>query len=428
MRSKEKYISVYNIILFILVVSPIYQDSPLSKYLGAAGYSLLMPLSLIFLCIYIALEGKIYKNKYIHCLTNLGIWIFVVSIVAIFIWFILEKSISYIGENLVVKMIKVFLQYMSYVAYVYLLVGCLKKCGINVALKYAFYALIFMTIICYIELIQIPYAFQNLHNAAIFPYWRVRLLTLESSMTSLLIYNYIALAMIYAVLSKSKIKAIVVVLSGLYLFFNTGSKTLMISVVITFVVFFIINLKKISIKKMIIMGFSIILACGLLYGILPRFIESIAADVTQYTSVATRGYTILIGILLGLLFPFGVGGSVYMGVLQWALKKYIYIFDKLPIKLNTKEIMEIANSSTDNAVVIKSGLLQYNLYWGIIGTIIFIRNAVSLVRDVKTREHKYSDIIIAVFITNILLILLSNNFCFEFWLLYSIMIYLTLGE
>lgn len=419
--------SIYKTMLLLLVILPIYQDSPLSKYLGAAGYSLLMPLSLVLIFLLIIYEGRIYKNEYINTLMKLGIWIFIVSILAVIIWVVLEKSIVYIGENLIVKVFKVCLQYMSYVSYVYLMVECLKKCGVKTALKYAFYAMIIMTIICFIEIKQTPYAFEKLHFSGEFPYWRVRLLTLEASMTSLLIYNYAILAIVYALSCKSKIKLLIALFSSIYLFFNTGSKTLMISVAITFLIIFLMNIKKLSMKKIIKMLVILIVGFGVLYNILPKLIESFSTDMTEYTSVATRGYTIFIGILLGIFFPVGVGGSVYMGVLQWALKKYMFIFDLLPIKLNTKEIVEIANSKTDNAVTVKSGIFQYNIYWGIIGTLIFMRSIINLIKKIKESKYKFSNVIIAAFITNVLLIMFSNNFCFEFWLLYSINVYISLG-
>ena len=51
------------LLFFLLVFLPIYKDSPLSTYLGAAGFTLVLPLALIIATLYIVLK-KVKNTSY----------------------------------------------------------------------------------------------------------------------------------------------------------------------------------------------------------------------------------------------------------------------------------------------------------------------------------------------------------------------------
>ena len=105
MKTKRK--SFYKFLLFWLVILPIYQDSPLSKILGAAGYSVLMPVALILITLYILIKGKIPREKRLNELVNLGIYICGISAVAVAVWAVAGNSLTVVGEFLPIKAVKV---------------------------------------------------------------------------------------------------------------------------------------------------------------------------------------------------------------------------------------------------------------------------------------------------------------------------------
>ena len=406
-----------SVLLFLLVLLPIYQDSPLSAFLGAAGYSLLMPLSLVLFVLHVLQKGKVIRNKYIVDLFKLGEWMTIVSFVAIIVWVVLGNPFFVVGEFLPWKAFKVCLQYFSYPAYVYLVYYYVRKVGVFKLEKYCFYTLVILTILCYLEIQQIPYAFQNFHFASSFPYWRIRLLTLESSWTAMMIYVYSVVSVYLGITTKKKMYIVITLICIGTLIFSTGSKSLMAGSAITFLMYVFFALKKL--KKSMILALAIT-ALGTVivsYTLLPRMFDELSTDMLDYTSFATRLYTSIIGLAIGIIIPTGVGGAVYLGVFQDALSRYMNWFQLLPFNFNMGEIVSLATQGSDEALTVKSGILHNNMYWGIMGTIFLFKNFVKLSKELRLSKTMHIEFLLAVFWTSIVL-LFFVNFTFEFWLLY----------
>lgn len=423
-----KKVRLCNICLFLLILLPIYQDSPLSQWLGAAGYSLLMPVSLIFYVMYVFLTSKSPQNEYLRRIYRLGIWMSIISFFAILIWIILGNSITVVGEYLPVKAVKVILQYFSYPAYIALLLICVRKTGMRALKKYVFVVLVIMTVICLFEQSQIPYAFQFLHYIGQFPYYRTRLLTLEASTTSMLIYVYVGITAFYCLESKRKMLSIIALVCTAILFYTSGSKTLLASIAITIVIFIFLAFKKLDRRKIIYLFIAAIAVVLFAEFILPSLSSSFNNDISEYTSVVTRLYTSVIGLMIGVVFPMGVGGAVYLGVFQKALSDYLFIFDKITIKLNLSEIISLATRNTDTALTVKSGIFHFNMYWGILGTIYLFGGFTKLSKKISNSGLKYNEIILALFWTAVFLLIFSSNFSFEFWLLFTFLMCLEEGS
>lgn len=419
---KIKSISLNEALLFLLVILPIYQDSPFSLILGAAGYSVLMPMSLIGIVLCILIYSRIPYNPRTQELIRLGGWLFIISYVAIVIWLLSGHSIVITSELLPIKALKVCLQYFSYVAYVLLLIRYTRKVGTNCIGKYSFVSLVVIAVIGIVEKTQIPYAFKGIHYAGVFPYWRIRLLTTEASWTAMMIYIYSAIAIFWCLFYKMKVRLVITLSCSAILLLNTSSKTLIMAIAITLLVYVCITIKRLSKKKVIILLGCALGTVILAQWILPQLISSFDNDIKNYTSVATRAYTIAIGLLIGIVFPCGVGGAVYIGVLQEYLQRFLFIFSKFPIKFNLTEINSIIHSSTDAAVTVKSGLIQYNTQWGILGTLYFIVNLSRNLKSILNENIRYKEILAASFITACILITTAQNFSFEFWLLYSFIV------
>ncbi|WP_294803204.1 hypothetical protein [uncultured Gemmiger sp.] len=423
MKTKRK--SFYKFLLFWLVILPIYQDSPLSKILGAAGYSVLMPVALILITLYILIKGKIPREERLNELVNLGIYICGISAVAVAVWAVAGNSLTVVGEFLPIKAVKVCLQYFSYPSYIGLVLICARKVGTECIERYAYYTLLVLTILCIIERQQIPYAFQKLHSAGTFPYWRVRLLTLESSWTAMMIYVYSFIALYYGLRKKKEAIVGSSVLCAAILILFSGAKSLMAIVGITLVLFVLFLSKHMN--KKIYTRLLICLFIGIIFAImmLPNLISAVQSDIHNYTSVATRGYTALIGIAIGIMIPTGVGGAVYLGVFPEVMRKYLYLFDRLPLKLDTSEIVSLVTAETDEALTVKSGLLHYNMYWGILGSAYLTRNFMKVSKALKKNHVYNNELLRAVFWGAVILVTFACNFSFEFWLLYIYLICLS---
>ena len=100
--------NIYKFILFLLVVLPIYQDSPFSIFLGSAGYSALMPLSLVFMVVYVVVNEKVPKNPRLTEWMKLGYYLCGISFSAILVWWVLGNSLTVVGEFLPIKAISGF--------------------------------------------------------------------------------------------------------------------------------------------------------------------------------------------------------------------------------------------------------------------------------------------------------------------------------
>ena len=412
----------YKILLFLLVLFPIYQDSPLSLYLGAAGYTILMPLSLILVVIYILLTKKFPYNPRLKELIKLGLYLAVISYVAIIVWLISGNSITVVSEFLPVKAFKVILQYFSYPSYIAMVIVATRKVGTRYIGKYAFITLIILTIICLIEKEQSPYAFEGLHFAGVFPYWRIRLLTTESSWTAVMIYVYTVLSYYWTCYRNKQTVKIITLVCALVLMLNTGSRTLMMTVAITALIYVIVAMKRL--QKRTIIGLIVVIIAMTVFVqiILPNLSQSFAVDIEQYTSLATRLYTSALGLLIGICFPFGVGGAVYLGVFQNALSRYLNVFSKLPIRFNTLEIVDLATRSTDEALTVKSGILHYNMYWGILGTSYLMRNFLKVSSELRENRVQSVDILQSAFWCAVVMVTCACNFTFEFWLMYAFLL------
>ena len=417
-----KSIYFYRVLLFCLVLFPIYQDSPLGLFLGAMGYSIIMPLSLILFFTYIVAKKKLPNNKFLMPLYLLGIWLFIISFIAILIWCLLGNPITVVSEFLPFKAIKVCIQYLSYPAYIALILISCRKVGTPYIGKYSYYTLMILTIICFIEMHQIPYAFEFIHFNGVFPYGRIRLLTTESSWTAMMIYVYSFLSLLWALSNRKKMTIIIIFAFIAFLFTTTGSRSLMLSIVLTIGIYILFAFKKLNRRTIFtLLGLMVILIIFIQI-FLPKLSSSFRIDIERFTSLATRSYTGGLGLLIGIVFPLGVGGAVYLGVFRNALIHFLWIFDKLPLKLNTNEIMNLISQSSDVALSVKSGILHYNMYWGILGTLYLMYAFYKLTKAILKLNVRFKELLLTVFWTAVLLIIFASNFSFEFWLLYAFLI------
>ena len=423
MKNTNKY-SIYYLFYILLVFLPIYRDSPLSSYIGVAGYSVLPVVCPILLFIVLMVNNGIIRiSKDEKLIFKLALWALCAGLIGTVIWLIQGNNLVTLGEALPVKDIKVFI--LVAVCPLYLLI--FRYCSQGLTEKQIFkpIEIVFwlLTIFCVVEATQIPYAFPWLHNEGQFPYYRIRLLTTESSWTAPIIFNYFMLSLYYSVSNKKRTSTIINILCfGIMCYFTT-SKTLLIYVLLSIAIVYFSEAKKMTSKALnrSLPIFIIAIVIGII--LVPNLNHSIQGDIENFTSVATRSYTMAMAFILGVIFPFGVGGT-YIGFFTELMKSNIGIFDRLSIRLNTSEIIAIYSKNTDVGVMTSAGFMQYNMYWGIIGSFFWARFLIRILKRINNLNLRYKALIFSAFLSNIILSLICVDYNFEFWLLLGVVEYL----
>lgn len=413
---------MYYIMYFILIFSSVFQDFFLINYIGEFGRSITAIIVIpIFIIYVVILRGKIYINKYLKILIKLSIYLLFVNVIVLSLYMIFKSSnLSILDENIAIQTVKGYMYFLNITIFMILMYNLQLKINNVQVFKPFVFTFIFLFIVLIIELRSIPNALPMLHNR--FPYYRVRLTTAESSWTSSIIVIYFVMSYhYYKNIMQNKVMSSVSILMFIVFLITSTSKGLMINLLLSMFIMIIIdgNLKM----KMV----STCLLCMILSLIIPSIRDSVIRDLTEYTSIVTRVYSILIGSVYILLNPLGTGNALYLVKYPKMLGAYIHVFDKINFNFNLSEIYSFINSNTSQNISAKSAFIQYGLYWGIVGTIMIAIFLIKIYKDLfKNKDRKFTLIKFA-YINIILLLITSITFDikYEIWILFSIIIYLS---
>lgn len=417
-RIENNRVTIEYLIYCLLVLLPLYRDSFLQRYLGIYGATLIPIVLVICYLFRLILNRRIFCfNRFISYLLYLGIYLLFISLIANCIYITITKSSVVLGVNVFQKALNVTVQYFTFVLYANLILLLLKNYSISRGLTPFVVGSILLIVIGIIESIGGSSILSFLHYTDP-DYNRIRLLAAESSHTVLLIIIYFTFAIYYAYKKRSVLLQIVLALGLVYLIYISSSKSLYLVLILYIVLFLAYLIKHGRIKEALYILIPIAII-GFL--VLDAMLSSFMQDITMFTSTVTRTYTCMIGFLIGVIVPIGVGGGIYGAVLQKNLLRYIDLVKDISPSLNISEIMTLATSNSDTAVAVKSGIFQYNIYWGILGTI-FITIILVGVYKSFSKEFKGAFLIKAAFIIATILIFFAMDFCFEYFLFVAMMI------
>lgn len=394
----------------LLIFLTLYTDSPLSTYLGAFGESMLPSISL---CLYIlfALTNRINRtDSFVRRFSFLIKVTTLLSLIAFFIYPLFNISYTQLGESLFVKLVKLWLTFQAYICYLLLLINIAGDYTIERILKPFFWGFVGLTIILLIEFYQSPFAFMYLHTSTSDVYYRIRLLTPESSATALMLEVFFVLSVFYTyyVRQSKFLLGVVLICAGLHIALS-GSKTLLTIICVSGILLFFQRTKYIfSFKGLLVMTGLVIGGGYIASFILPKLIESFMNDLENYTSVVTRFYSIFIGYSIGICFPLGTGFQTYMYLFPEMMRNNLFLIDMINMPLRPDEIIALATSGDDNAVVAKSFLGQSSIYWGIIGTFVFIRNYLRLCKHSTKKLEKGNTLFKVLFVLIVIQLLFSS--------------------
>ena len=406
LHTNNKLYWLYSLLIFLTL----YTDSPLSTYLGAFGESMLPSISL---CLYIlfALTNRINRtDSFVRRFSFLIKVTTLLSLIAFFIYPLFNISYTQLGESLFVKLVKLWLTFQAYICYLLLLINIAGDYTIERILKPFFWGFVGLTIILLIEFYQSPFAFMYLHTSTSDVYYRIRLVTPESSATALMLEVFFVLSVFYTyyVRQSKFLLGVVLICAGLHIALS-GSKTLLTIICVSGILLFFQRTKYIfSFKGLLVMTGLVIGGGYIASFILPKLIESFMNDLENYTSVVTRFYSIFIGYSIGICFPLGTGFQTYMYLFPEMMRNNLFLIDMINMPLRPDEIIALATSGDDNAVVAKSFLGQSSIYWGIIGTFVFIRNYLRLCKHSTKKLEKGNTLFKVLFVLIVIQLLFSS--------------------
>jgi hypothetical protein len=411
---------------YFLVFISIFQDFFLVNSIGEFGRT---PLGIIILPLFLILAffvKRLVINKYVKVLIILEIYLVAVNVISLFIYIaIFNNSITILGENIIMKAMKGNFYFIAIIMYIIIINTLQESINIKKILKPFVTTFYFLAIILIIELITMPYALPYFHNKLLesAPYYRIRLTTVESSWTASLIIVYFSFTYYYySFIQKSAFKKGLSVMILITFIVTSGSKGLFGVIIISLLGLLVLAKGKIK-TKLLTAG----LGGGFLMYIYPTLQRSIISDINNYTSIVSRVYTSVIGLLYGLIFPFGAGNALYLEYFPKMLHKYIHKLQSINITVNLSEIYSYIYSTSGSNISPKTGVLQYNMYWGIVGTTLFLVLLMEVYKKFKVSEFNKGLILEFGLIAIIILILTTITFeiKYDVWLFLAVVLHLT---
>lgn len=362
-----------------MIVLPIWQDSPLSGPLGSYGYSIVPVLSLVALipfAIACLRRKPSFKDTFAHSWLVLVAFLILINIIANVLWLSLGGAYELRGEDIVAKSLKGIVTAASIAAYLLVVTFMTRQFDEERVLRPFVISFAILTVVAIVEYAQLPNALPFAHYAGIFPYGRPRFLTIEASWTTLLIIVYGGLTVHYFTrIRRSYIALAATVASLVFMVFTTTSKSLLLVVAGAVLISMALMCRK-DIRWVLVIA-AIVFAAAFNPIIFDRVQELFIADIDNYTSTATRTITNIASLVYSLIFPFGTGNALYLHFYPEMLQRMSEIFSGLGIQFNLAEINDYITAPDDFGMSAKSAILQYGMYWGIVGTI-FLGRAIYL--------------------------------------------------
>ncbi|MGF7046853.1 hypothetical protein J2T13_001355 [Paenibacillus sp. DS2015] len=426
----QLFLAIYLIILLIMTV---YQDFPLVNMIGEIGRTPIILLFPIFVFCEIAMLSKhkklMYVTKLQKYLCAFIIYLSFVSMAYILVQF-MQSNYSFGSENLLGKAIKVLIYFVVILLYVRHMQLVFSKIQSYKLLYSCFFAAVtLMIVIMIVELISMPNALTFLHSGNQ-PYWRVRMLTSESSTTGSIVVVYAAILVYLTQYLKRAAKTLSILYASSFLLFNlfvTGSKGFMVVILLTLVVTMVkfLDFRK---KRNFILLIVVILAMYLFIAYFSAgILNSFNNDMQNYTSAYTRIGTIIISLATVFHHPFGVGTGAYLMYFDNYLDYSISLMSRFYYnvfgvsEINVGELMQYSGS--DKNVGVKSGFFQWVMFGGVFSVVFFYLLAKNLITKVKSNLILF----IALMFVLLSLLFIALEIKYEVWLLFAF-ISLFLGE
>lgn len=369
---------MYYVVLLVLTV---YQDFTLATHFGEIFRTPIILLLPLFLFCEILILSKmkmftitklqLYLLVYICCLT-------VISTIYV-LWQYFNGMYGFLNEDFFAKSLKGIVYFLLILLYMRHLYFITIKLNLKNILLSFITVITILNVILIVELLTIPNALTNFHAIKI-EYYRIRLLTAESSWAGTIYVIFCSIAL-YLVLNSTQLKfnkllTFYIIFSFIFFSIVNSSKGFIVVILLSLVLLFI-NIKKLKKKTFVILISTVCLGSVIWYFYFyDFFIESVLIDIENYTSLSTRIGLIVSSIKILLMHPFGVGTGTYIYYLsksipetyQWIEFLFRFLFSSSP---NLEELNSL--TSKLEGLSIKSGFFQWLLIGGIFSIIYFYK-------------------------------------------------------
>lgn len=368
------------LIYFILIILTIYSDSPLQLQLSYFGRTFIPVIAFPAYFIMSANNALSLGDDFLYKYGRLIKYTIGISVLALLVFVLLGENLTQLGEFLPVKMIKLILIYSSYWVYIKVLINLAQKLTIKQVFKPFFIGLLLITVIAYIEVYVGEYVFNPIHFGDSldreWDYNRVRLLCSESSFTAPLIEVFLGFSLYYAhKITNSPLVKYITYGCGILLIYTTGSKTLMLAVIIAIIYAFVASFRgRMKGQKVFVLLLFVFLSYGIYEYVLPLISSKFQYDIQESTSTVTRSYTVIMGYIVGTVSILGTGFQSYLAFFPTVLKDSINYIDTFFPYANLSEISMYLTQTNDTNLGAKSFFAQSSMYWGMFGTIYLVRS------------------------------------------------------
>lgn len=350
--------------IYILFLSMIITDLPLSLYIGTIGLSPMIIIALLFFLIYILFKNKVVINY----TSKLFFYYYLITLINSFlicIVFFMEHNVIYdpYGNLIFIKLVKTSTNNLIYVL-VYILIFNLLIRKNLLQIKRIF--LLFFLITVFIAFLEkYDKNILSIFHVVSVDYNRLRLLTSEPSRAALQVVILGGISMFFV---KSFYFFLILFISFILLILiaSKGSFIFIIISLFLSVFFFKTNL----IKKLKIVFYSFIMIGASGYIFILYILPHILIDIDKFTSFSTRIITYLWAFISLLHFPLGEGYGTYLIFFKQPLiEAKNFISSVFPISLNYSEIDNML--LTGKNVAVKSGLLFQIVLNGVFAIIFY---------------------------------------------------------
>ncbi len=405
------------IIYILLIVSPIYLDSPLALILGAAGNSPVFTLCYLLLAYLFFSTKKIEVPELANKIIKLSFYVLIVGFIVNIAYIYSTGDHMFASYSILNKNFFVFLQILSYPIYLILIYHFGKSLDYKQIFSPIVVTFVFLALFCVVEFTQLPNAFDFLHFRQPCPYHRIRLLTQESSWTASIILNFFVLSLYYATFFPNRKKLLLLVIpSFLLLFFLSSSKNLLTAsgLFIILSIFFLGHkLKKTDILKFGLIFIVFIFSSQWIYSQLSVLL---LGDIENYTSTATRSYSLISGLYVSVKYPFGVGGGLWQKYFIDTMYDNLVFMKSHFSSFNYSEVIYYCSHLSKEATA-KSGIVQHSMYWGIVGTFYFVTALFKFYKKIKKSTIWGKKIILPALLANFCLVCFNTDITYDMLML-----------
>lgn len=412
-----KKISAEYLLYFLLVFLSIFNDSYFSRWFGYYGRPILFVFLPVLTAVALVIGIKFKVDRMAKTLLKLLVLLAVINFFSDAAYIILSGNERIENEYIIAKSIKSLIAFLYIPVYYILLYTMMRMIPKRMICKPFIVTFFFLFFVLLVELKTMPRAWPIFHytDGDLLNYSRVRLTTTEASLTVPMIITYGVLTLWYY---KHENRKIMFVVSSLMVVCFTA-----VSTARTFIVFLCTMLVFLFVKYLIkwkrtggeyiffgvtLLALPVVISAGTNIVYAEIFAKSLG-------SLATRGTSLLAGIIHIIKYPFGMGNSVYMLTVKNILEKVVDRFSKITFS-SSWNYWEIRQILLQPENISTYGILTYGLYWGAVGLVILYIALGRIYKQYRISES-YSPVMGAVFwgYIGIMTLTVPINNCFPFW-------------